>query len=80
MNIKTQTEEVFAHGYDYLKEDNKCKYTQGLLMPQDIHVPALIGYGKRKSSFFIKIFFQNYGGLIAALNHKRQCLIIIIFL
>ena len=47
------------------------------LMPQDFHVPASRGYRKRESSFFIKCFFQNHGGLIAALNRKRQYLIII---
>ena len=41
------------------------------------HVPASRGYGKRKSSFFIKSFYQNHDGLKAAQNCKRQNLIII---
>ena len=49
------------------------------LMPQDIHVPTSRDYRKRKTSFFIKIFFQNHSGLIAALNCKRQYLIIIFY-
>ena len=41
------------------------------LIPQDFHVPASRGYGKRKSSFFIKCFFQNHGGLIARLKSQK---------
>ena len=55
------------------------------LMPQEFHVPASRGYGKRNSRhsqsfFFVINFFQNHGGLIAALNRKNQYLIIILII
>ena len=41
------------------------------LMPQDIHVPTSRGYGKRKSSFFIKIFFSEPQWLNSCLKLQK---------
>ena len=67
--------------YDYFKELNRRKRTKDLLnehlMPQEFHVSASkVNIGG--AAFSTPTEIQNHGGFIAALNHKRQYLIIIL--
>ena len=49
--LRSQTKEVVVNIYDYFEELGRCKQTEGSLkkplMPQNFHVPASRGYGRR---------------------------------
>ena len=50
---------------------NILKELKEHLMPQDIHVPTSRGYRKRKSSFFIIIFFSEPQWLNSCLKLQK---------
>ena len=89
--LRSQTNEVVVNVYDYCEELNRCKWTHGSLKKtadatrvshtriKRLQIVLMTNSSRHsQSSFFVKRFFQNHSGFVAALNDKRQYLIIIL--
>ena len=87
--LRSQTKEVAVNIYEYFEELGRCKQTEGSLKRtcdatglsrSSINLTVLMTNNFRhfQFSFFVKRFFQNHGGFIAAQNRERRYLVIIL--